>query len=92
MRFVHHHDGPTSTASRLVPGDLFHFESLKRSRNVILSDVVQGRFLGEVVGYILCQALWQTLRHFATVVGFGTGLAALYRNAPASIRAENVGG
>ena len=29
MRLVHHHDDPTSTADRLVPDDLLHFEALK---------------------------------------------------------------
>ena len=34
VRLVHHRHDPTSTANRLVSGDLLHFESLKRSRNV----------------------------------------------------------
>ena len=75
-----------------MSGDVLHFESLKRSRDVVLSDVVRGGFLGEIVGHILRQPRWQALRHVAMVVGVGTGLAALYRNAPPSIRAGHVGG
>ena len=45
VRFVHHGDDPTSTANRLVSDDLFHFESLKRSRNVVLSNMVREGFL-----------------------------------------------
>ena len=52
VRLVHHGDDPTSTANRLVSGDLFHFESLKQNRNVVLSDVVWGRFPGEIVEYM----------------------------------------
>ena len=62
---VHHRDDPTSTANRLVSGDLFYFESSKRSRNVVLSDVVWGGFLGEFVEHILRQLRWQILRHVA---------------------------
>ena len=42
VRLVRHRDDPTSTANRLVFGDLLHFESLKKSRNVVLSEVVRG--------------------------------------------------
>ena len=45
VHLVHHRDEPTSTANRLVSGDLLHFESLKRNRNVVLSDVVRGNSL-----------------------------------------------
>ena len=41
VRLIHHRDDPTSTANRLVSGDLLHFESLKRSRNAVLGDVVR---------------------------------------------------
>ena len=92
VRLVHNRDDPTSTANRLVSGDLLHFESLRRSQNVVLSDVVRGGLLGEIVEHVLRQPRWQILRHVAMVVGFGTGLAALYRNALASIRAGHVGG
>ena len=53
VRLVHHRDDPTSTVNRFVPGDLLHFESLKRSRNVVLSDVVRGGFIGEVVEHVM---------------------------------------
>ena len=79
MRLVHHRDDPTLTANRLVSGDLLHFESLKGSRNVVLSDVVRGGFLGEVVEHILRQPRSQVLRRVATVVEVATVLAALYR-------------
>ena len=92
VRLVHHRDDPTSTANRLVSGDLLHLESLKRSQDVVLSDVVRGGFLGEIVEHILRQPRWQILRDVAMVVGGGTGLAAFYRSALASIRAGNVGG
>ena len=55
VRFVHHRDDPTSTVNRMVSGDLLHFESLKKSRNVVLSDVARGGFLGEVVEHLLRQ-------------------------------------
>ena len=55
MRLVHHCDSPTSTADGLVPGALFHFELLKRSRSVVLSGVVGGEFRAEVVEHILRQ-------------------------------------
>ena len=55
VRLVHSHDDPTSTANRLVSGDLRHFESLKRSRNVVLGDMVRGGVLGEVADHILRQ-------------------------------------
>ena len=45
VRLVHHRDDPASTTNRLVSGDIFHFESLKRSRNVVSSNVVRRRFL-----------------------------------------------
>ena len=92
MRPVHHRDDPTLTANRLVSGDLVHFESFKRGRNVVLSDVVWRGVLGGIVGHILRQSRWQILRHVAMVVGIDTGLAALYQNVPASIRTGNVGG
>ena len=44
VRLVHHPDDPTSTANRLVSGDLLYFESLKRSRNIVLSDGVRVGF------------------------------------------------
>ena len=43
----------TSTSIRLMPGNIFHVESLKRGRNVVLGDVVRGGFLGEVVEHVL---------------------------------------
>ena len=92
MRLIQHRDDLTSTANRLASGDLLHFESLKRSRNVVLGNVVRGIFLGEIVEHILRQPRWQILRDVAMVVGGGTGLAAFYRSALASIRAGNVGG
>ena len=78
---VHHGDVPTSTANRLVSGDLLDFESLKRSRNVVLSDVVRVEFLGNVVGHIQRRFRRQILQHVALVVRVGTGLAPLHRNA-----------
>ena len=75
-----------------MSGDLLHFEYLKGSQNLVLCDVVRGGFLGEIVEHILRQPRWQILRHVVMVVGVGTGLAALYRNAPASISAGHVGG
>ena len=92
VRIVHHRDDPTSTANRLVSSDFLQFESLKRSRNVVLSDAVRGGFLGEIVENVLDQPRWQIPWHVAMVVGVSTGLAALYLNAPASIRAGHVGG
>ena len=50
--------------------------SFKRSRIVILGDVVRGGYIGEVVAHVLRQPRWQILRHVTTVVGIGTGLAA----------------
>ena len=56
VRLVHHRDDLTSSANRLVSGDLLHFESLKkRRRNIVLSDVARGGFLGEVVEHLLRQ-------------------------------------
>ena len=37
---VHYCDNPTSNPNRLVSGSLLHFESLKRGRNVVSSDMV----------------------------------------------------
>ena len=42
VRLVHHRDDDTSTSNRFVSGNLFHVESLKRGRNVVLGDVVRG--------------------------------------------------
>ena len=53
LRFVPHGDDPTSTANRLGSGDLLHLESLKKSRNVVPSDVVRGGFLGQPVEHAL---------------------------------------
>ena len=92
MRLVHHRDDSTSTVNSLVSGDLLYFESLKRSRNVVLRNVVRGGFLGQVVQHVLTQSRWQILRHVALVVGVGTGLPTLHQNAPASIHAGHVGG
>ena len=36
VRLGHHRDDPTSTAMRLAYGDRFHFEPLKRNRNLAL--------------------------------------------------------
>lgn len=52
MRFVRRRRDPSSTADRLVPGDLLRFESLKRGRNIVLlSDVVRcmGDFLEKLL-------------------------------------------
>ena len=92
VRLVHHRDDPTSTANQVMPGDLLHFEPLKRSRNVVVSDVERGGFLGQIIQHIFRQLSRQMLRHVTMVVGVGTRLSALYRNAPASIRAGHVGG
>ena len=73
VRLVHHRDDPTSTANRLVSGDLLHFKSLKRSRNVVLSDMVPRGLLGEVVEHVLRQFRWQILRRVVLVVWVGTG-------------------
>ena len=88
VRLVHHRDDLTSTTNRLVSGDLFYFESY---RNVVLSNVVLGGFLGEIAEHVLRQTRWQIPLHVGMVVGVGTGLSALHRNAPASIRAGHVG-
>ena len=42
VRLVHHRDESIPTTKRLVSGDLPYFEPLKRSRNIVLSDVVRG--------------------------------------------------
>ena len=55
MRLVQHRDDSTSPPDRLVADDLLHFKSLEGSRNVVLSDVVRGGFLGKVVEHILRQ-------------------------------------
>ena len=89
-RLVHHRDDPTSTTNGLVSGDFLHLESSKRSRNVVFSDAVRGG--GSIVEHILRQLRRLILRYVAIVLGVGTGLAALHRNAPASIRAGHVGG
>ena len=71
-----------------MSGDLLTLDSLKRSQNAVLSDVVEGDFLDNLFDHVLRQSRWQILRHVvALVVGVGTGLAALHRNAPAIIRA-----
>ena len=59
VRLVHHRDDPTSTANRLVSDDLLHFEVLKRSRTIVVSDVVQGGFLREIVEDELRLPRWQ---------------------------------
>ena len=82
VRLVHHCDDPTSTANPLFSGDLLHFESLKRSRDVGLSDVVRGGFLEEIVEHTLRQPRWQIFGHVAMVVEVGTGLSTLCRNEP----------
>ena len=92
MSSLHHRADPTSTANGLVSGDLLHFDALKSSRKVVLSDVVRGGFLGEAVEHTLRQPRWQIFRHVAIVVGVGTGPATLHPNAPARIRARHVGG
>ena len=61
VRLAHNRDDPTSTANRLVSRDLLHFESSKRSRNVVLSNVVRGGFLGGIVEHVLRQTRWQIL-------------------------------
>ena len=76
----------------MVSGDLLYVESLKRSRNVVLINLVRGGFLRQVVQHVLIQSRWQILRHVALVVGVGTRLPTLHRNPPASIRAGHVGG
>ena len=53
MRLVHHRYDPALIRIRLVSGDLLHFESLKMSRNAVLSDVARRGFLGDVVEDIL---------------------------------------
>ena len=53
--------------------------------------MVLGVILGEVVEHILRQPRWQILRHIATVVRFGTGLATLYLHTRASNGPERVG-
>ena len=70
-RLVHHRNDPTATANRLISGDFLHFKSFKRSRNVVLSDVARGGFLGEVVEHVLRQSRWKILRHVTMVVGRG---------------------
>ena len=74
----------------MVSDDLLHFELLKRSGNAILSHVVRGAFLGEVVEHMLRQRCCQILQYVAALVGVGAGLAALWRHAPASVCAGNV--
>ena len=77
VRRVHHRNGATSISCRLVPGNRFHFESLKRARNVILGDVAREGFLGEAVEHALRPSRGKDLQLLATVVGVGTGVAAL---------------
>lgn len=91
MHFRHHYDAHTSTANRLVPGDRFHSEPLKGSRNVVLSDMVQREFVGEVAGNILRQPLWRIQRHVANSLGVGAELVAFNRNAPVSIHGGHLG-
>ena len=59
MRLVHHGEVPAWTANRLVSGDFLHFESLKRSRDVVLTDVVRGAFPGEVVEHVVRPPRWR---------------------------------
>ena len=87
MRLPHHRGDPTLTSKSLVSGDILHFEALKGSRNVVLSDVVRGGFLGEVVEHISRRSHRYVLRHVATVVGFGTEHVALHTNAAVGIDA-----
>ena len=92
VRLVYQRDDPTLTSNRLVSGFLLHVESLKRSRNVVLRNVVPGGGRGEIDKHILRRPRWQLLRQVALAVGVGTGLAAWYRNAPATIHSGHVGG
>ena len=48
-------DDSASPLGRLVTGDL-NFESLKGSRNVVLSDVVRRGVVGKIVEHILGQS------------------------------------
>ena len=57
-----------------MSGDILYFEHLKGHRNVVLSDVVRGGFIGEIVEHKLRQRRWQILRRVVIVVGVGTGL------------------
>ena len=75
--FVRHRCDPASTANRLIPGGFLHFESLKGGRNVVLSDVVRGGFLGEVVEHILRQPRRQLLEHVRCRYGLPTRVMVL---------------
>ena len=70
---------------------IFPLRVVEEELNVVLGDLVRGGSLGEVVEYLLLQPRWQILRHVATVMGVGTGFAALYRHAPPSINAGRIG-
>ena len=74
-----------------MAGDLFHFESFKGGRNVVLSDVVRRGFLGKIVEDILRQPRHQVFGHVTVVMGVGTGPVAFYRHTPASIQTGQVG-
>ena len=82
LRLVRHCDDLNSTANPLLSGDLLHFESLKRSHDVGLSDVVRGGFLGEIVEHTSRQPRCQIFGDVAMVVEVGTGLSTLCRNEP----------
>ena len=91
VRLVHHRDDATWTSNRFLSGNRFRSGSLERVGNVVLEYVVRGKFRGKVVEYVLRQPRWQILRHVATVVGVGTGLATLDRYAPGGISAGHIG-
>ena len=70
-----------------MSGNIFHFESLKSGRNVVLGDVVRGGFLGDVVEHVFQLPRWQISRHVTTVMRVRTGLTSLNCYAPSTISA-----
>ena len=66
-------------------GDRLGCKSLERRRIVTLSDVMRGRFLGEVVEYVLRQPHRYIFEQGFTAVGDGTGFATGHEDSEVGI-------
>ena len=92
MRLVHHHDDPTPTTNRLVAGNLFHLEPLKRRRHVVLGDVIRREYFDEIIKHVLFQPIRKVVGLVGAVLGVSTGLAALDGDAAVRVFAGNARG
>ena len=59
VRLVHHFDYASSIANRSMSCDLLPLKALKKSRNVVLSELVRRGFVGEIAEHILLQSRWK---------------------------------